>query len=75
MWWVDISVSEDHAASSFRVQACGDRVRVTLQLSVSQSVFVLSPSRTHDQILIAVKTVVVLFVMEHLPCQEDRSVL
>jgi len=38
------------------------RVTVTLQLTVSQSVLALSPSGTHDQILVVVKTVAVLFV-------------
>jgi hypothetical protein len=47
------------------------KVRVTLQLtvsqSVSQSVLELSPYVSHDQILLVIKTVVVLFFIEHSP--------
>jgi len=42
---------------------------------VSQSVLVLGPPGTHDQILTVVKTVAVLFVVGRSPCREDRSVM
>jgi hypothetical protein len=47
----------------------------TNSLSVSPSVLALSPSGTRDQILVAVKTVAVLFAMGHPPCQKDGSAL
>jgi hypothetical protein len=43
------------------------RIRVTLQLTVSQPTLALSPSGTHDKILAVVKTVAVLFVVGVLP--------
>jgi hypothetical protein len=36
-----------------------------LQLTVSQSVSALSPSGTHDQTLVVVKTIAFLFVLGH----------
>jgi hypothetical protein len=50
-------------------------VRVTLQLTVNQSVLVLSPSWTDDQILAAVKTVAILFVVGRSSRREDGSVM
>jgi hypothetical protein len=47
---------------------------LSVSRSVSQSVFALSSSETHDQILTVVKTVAVLFVMGRLPCREDGSI-
>jgi len=43
--------------------------------SVSRSVLTLSPSGTHDQVLVVVKTVAFFLVVERCPCREDKSVV
>jgi hypothetical protein len=59
------------AVTAYNDTFIGLRVRVTLQLTVSQSfsqsVLALSPSGTHDQVLAVVKTVAVLFLMARPP--------
>jgi len=51
------------------------RVRVTLRLTIRESVLAMSPSGTRDQILAIIRTFAVLLLWGRLPWREDRSVL
>jgi hypothetical protein len=51
-------------------EVTGIRIRITSQPTVSQSILVLGPSGTRDQILVVVKTIAFLFVVG---CQEGLS--
>jgi len=62
--WPPLSFSILYQFHMFVALLALDRVRVTLQLTVCQSVLALSPSGTHDQNLAVAKTVVVLFVRD-----------
>jgi hypothetical protein len=53
----------------YKLHIYGVRIRFTLRLTISQSVLVLSPSGTNDQILVVVKTDVVLFAIGTLPVE------
>jgi len=72
-FWVGVSIRPRYLPRLIP-KLMWSRVRVTLQLTVSPSVLALSPSGTHDQILVVLKTVAVLFVVGSSPCRGDGSI-